>query len=455
MKRPTAQIATNRMTSYHAQLGNWSNARARSQTTYPRTVTVPPRRPYAVPLKLICAITLTLVSLADDAWAGPKYQVLHSFGTGKGGGGLWGSLTLDRTGNLYGTTIGGGLHDDGTVFKLSHERDGSWTEVIIHSFDGDDGDFPFAGGLAFDANGDLYGTTRGGGTNAVGTVFELKPGPHGWNLTVLDDYGSNAWLVLDKAGNLYGAFGHGSHDGGAITELLRGSDGWTENVLYSFCAKPHCDDGDLPYAGLTWDNVGNLYGTTEYGGKGSPQSGTAFELKHNSDGTWQHILLHSFPSFPGDGEVVYAGLVLDAEGNLFGATNSGGGHGCGQTLTCGTVFKLSPDSNGRWKETILYRFPNPSNGFSPGASLVFDQAGNLYGTTALGGNTACANGCGVAFKLTPDSNGKWKYSVLHRFNFKDGANPAAALILDQKGNLYGTTTLGGAGGYGVVFEITP
>ena len=119
------------------------------------------------------------------------------------------------------------------------------------------------------------------------------------------------------------------------------------------------------------------------------------------------------------------------------------------------MFRLSPDSNGRWKETILYRFPNPSDGFSPGASLVFDQAGNLYGTTALGGINACANGCGVVFKLTAGSNGTWKYSVSHRFTGSDGANPAAALIIDQKGNLYGTTTLGGAGGYGVVFEITP
>jgi uncharacterized repeat protein (TIGR03803 family) len=114
---------------------------------------------------------------------------------------------------------------------------------------------------------------------------------------------------------------------------------------------------------------------------------------------------------------------------------------------------LSPQANGHWKETILYRFPNARNGEAPGASLVFDKAGNLYGTTPLGGNNACGDGCGVVFKMTPRANGKWKYSVLHRFNFQDGAHPAAALILDQKGNLYGTTTLGGPGGYGVVFEL--
>jgi uncharacterized repeat protein (TIGR03803 family) len=410
--------------------------------------------PPSSPFKKAFAFLTVALMLGPVALAGNSYRVLHAFVGGNDGSAPFAGLVMNKQGSLYGTTWGAGAHNLGTIFELTPHIGGHWTETVLHSFEAAEGAYPVAG-LVFDPAGNFYGATKSGGSNGVGTIFGMMHQSDGWTLNVLDNYGSNGWLVLDKAGNLYGAFGHGSHDGGAITELLRGSDGWTENVLYSFCAKPHCDDGDLPYAGLTWDNVGNLYGTTEYGGKGSPQWGTAFELKHNSDGTWQHILLHSFPSFPGDGEVVYAGLVLDAEGNLFGATNSGGGHGCGQTLTCGTVFKLSPDSNGGWKETILYRFPNPSNGFSPGASLVFDQAGNLYGTTALGGNNACANGCGVAFKLTPDSNGKWKYSVLHRFNFKDGANPAAALILDQKGNLYGTTTLGGAGGYGVVFEITP
>ena len=415
-------------------------------------------------------LRLTTVAVAliilPSASAGPKYQILHAFGFGKDAGGLLSNLTFDKKDDLYGTTSGGGTHGEGTVFELSPALGGRWKETVLHSFDyRRDGDFPY-GGLILDGAGNLYGTLSAGGAHRAGAAFKLTPASGGWTETILhsfcsaqqciDGSGPFSGLTADPTGNLYGAtFGGGRYGDGTLFELVPGSDGWTENVLYSFCAKSHCDDGDAPYAGLAWDSLGNLYGTSEYGGKGSPQWGTAFELKHNSDGTWQHILLHSFPSFPGDGEVVYAGLVLDAEGNLFGATNSGGGHGCGQTLTCGTVFKLSPDSNGGWKETILYRFPNPSNGFSPGASLVFDQAGNLYGTTALGGNNACANGCGVAFKLTPDSNGKWKYSVLHRFNFKDGANPAAALILDQKGNLYGTTTLGGAGGYGVVFEITP
>jgi len=422
-------------------------------------------RSHAAVLILVSAVTLAVVLSATDAWAAPKYKVLHSFSTGNGGGGLWGSLTLDSKDNIYGTTIGGGVHNGGTVFELSHSAGGRWREAVLHSFNyRKDGNAPF-GGPIFDSLGNLYGPLSTGGTYQAGAVFELTPGSAGWKETILhsfcatqhcgDGSGPFSGLTLDVDGNVYGTtFGGGQYGGGAVFELAHSSKGWTEDVLYSFCPKVPCVDGDAPYAGLTWDTAGNLYGTTELGGKDSPDYGTVFELEHKPDGTWQHILLHSFPSFPGDGEVVYAGLVFDSAGNLYGATQGGGGHLCG-SATCGTVFKLSPQTNGQWKETILYRFPKPINGNSPGASLVFDQAGNLYGTTALGGNTACANGCGVVFKLTPGSNGTWKYSVLHRFTGSDGANPAAALILDQKGNLYGTTTLGGAGGYGVVFEITP
>ncbi len=379
---------------------------------------------------------------------------MHAFTGGNDGSAPFAGLVMDKQRHLYGTTWGAGGHSLGTVFELTPHPGGRWTESILHSFEGSEGALP-QGGLVLDPAGNLYGAAGSGGPNGVGTVYEMTHESGDWVLNVLDDHGSGAGLILDKAGNLYGPIGPGKYGNGAITEIVRGSSDWTENVLYSFCPKAPCVDGDAPYAGLTWDEAGNLYGTTEFGGKGSPDYGTAFELKPKPDGTWQHILLHSFPSFPGDGGVVYAGLVLDGAGNLYGATQGGGGHACGQTLTCGTVFKLSRDSKGHWKETILYRFPNPQNGFSPGASLVFDKAGSLYGTTALGGNNACSNGCGVVFKLTPGSNGKWMYSVLHRFNFQDGANPAAALILDEKGNLYGTTTLGGKGGYGVVFKITP
>jgi uncharacterized repeat protein (TIGR03803 family) len=241
-----------------------------------------PRKPLPPLLKVAGTLALVALSLAADAWAGPKYKVLHSFGTGKGGGGLWGSLTLDQKGNLYGTTIGGGRHDRGTVFELTHRADDLWTETVLHGFDGNDGDFPFAGGLVFDVQGRLYGTARGGGPHGGGTVFQLKPGSRGWTFSVLYDSGSNAGLILDPAGNLYGTTeGGGKYGNGAIFELTPSSDGWTDNVLYSFCPKTPCLDGDTPYAGLTWDTAGNLYGTTEYGGKGvGGDWATVFGLEH-------------------------------------------------------------------------------------------------------------------------------------------------------------------------------
>lgn len=331
--------------------------------------------------------------------------MLHSFNWRTDGNAPSGGLIFDAARNLYGTTSENGAHSQGAAFELSPTSKGEWAETKLYSFGSDhDGAGPRSG-LISDPSGNLYGTTYGGGEYGEGTVFELTPE----------------------------------------------SNGWAETILYSFCANINpCLDGDGVYAGVIFDSAGNLYGTTEFGGKGKQDYGTAFELKHMPNGSWQHLLLHSFPSFPGDGELVYAGLVFDRLGNLYGATNSGGA--CN---TCGTVFKLTRGTDGRWKESILYNFPKPYDGSSPGASLVFDAVGNLYGTAATGGNDACPNGCGVVFKLTPGAGGRWTYSVVHRFNFHDGANPAAALILDDKGNLYGTTTIGGAGGYGVVFEITP
>jgi uncharacterized repeat protein (TIGR03803 family) len=397
------------------------------------------------------------VLLATDAGANPKYKVLHAFGAG---GGLYSSLILDGEGNPYGESWGGGVYNYGTVFELSLSIGGGWRRRVLHSFNWSaDGNAP-SGGLIFDAAGNLYGTTSENGAHGQGAAFELSPASKGeWAETKLYSFGSDhdgagprSGLISDVSGNLYGTtYGGGEYGEGTVFELTPEAHGWAETILYGFCANINpCVDGDAPYAGLTWDTVGNLYGTTELGGKGvGGDWGTVFELEHTSTG-WRHLLLHSFPGFQGDGKVVYAGVIFDRSGNLYGATNSGGA--CN---TCGTVFKLTRGTDGRWKESVLYNFPKPYDGSSPGASLVFDKAGNLYGTAATGGNNACANGCGVVFKLTPGAGGKWTYSVVHRFDFQDGANPAAALILDNKGNLYGTTTIGGAGGYGVVFEITP
>jgi uncharacterized repeat protein (TIGR03803 family) len=262
-------------------------------------------------------------------------------------------------------------------------------------------------------------------------------------------------IVLDRAGNIYGSIGPGKYGNGAISELLHGSNGWTLKTLYSFCGRPNCPDGEDPLAPLTWDAAGNLYGTTLYGGNGPPKCvgglgcGVAFQMTPNSDGTWKYHVLHRFAAFATDGQSPDAGVVVDAAGNVYGTTNGGGAH------YSGTVFKLTPTSDGHWKETMIHQFlPDCVDGCVPNTTLVFDRAGNLYGTS-YGGNLACGGFyCDLIFKLTRQAKGKWKYSVLHKFTGHDGQG-SNSLTIDGKGNLFGTTKVGGTYNYGVAFEITP
>jgi uncharacterized repeat protein (TIGR03803 family) len=396
--------------------------------------------------KTFAALAATLL-LVPFAGAAGKYKVLHAFSGGPDGGGVYGGVILDTGGSVLGATSGGGDYGQGTAFMLT-SAGGRWKETVLHSFSlHTDGESPI-GTVTSDAAGDLYGTTATGGANDVGTVFELSPTldpANGWTFQVLYESGSDYGLTLDQAGNLYGPIGPGKYGKGAATELSPGSKGWTETYLYSFCPKFGCLDGDDPTSPLTWDANGNLYGATEGGGIG--EGGVAFELEHGSGG-WKEHVLHNFPAYSGDGYDPDGGLTLDQKGNVYGTTSQGG------SLGNGTVFELSRGADGRWKETILYDFPAAfHNGGGADAGVIFDQAGNLYGTTPGGGDPNCQ--CGVVFKMTPGANGKWTYSVLHRFTGADGFDPEAGLTLDSKGNLYGTTVAGGAGRYGVVFEIIP
>lgn len=397
--------------------------------------------------RLICIALLTVeFSLCvPQALAKPKFKILHGF-SGKDGAGLWGNLILDKNGNLYGPTGGGGPHSYGTVFKLTPKPDGKWTHTILHSFDPND-HHPFAphGGMVFDSYGNLYGTTEEGGPTDYGTVFELEQGVGGWTFRTVHSFnfrnGAAPWgtLAIDSAGNLYG-------EAGVIFKLSQGSKGWRERVLYL----PPGTNLDGPIR----DQAGNLYGTTENGGAHClPQGcGTVYEVMRMGGGKWQHRILHSFGAFRNDGISPPEGqLAIDQSGSLYGTTFTGGTNRC--VTGCGTIFKLTPDNSGHWKETILYNFRNDTTGNGPAAGVVVDGVGNIYGTTMYGGSPLC--GCGVVYKLAPTLDGKWQYKVLHRFLYSDGAQPAANLILDKKGNLYGTTPIGGPGGLGVVFEITP
>ena len=412
---------------------------------------------------LLIAIT---VLLAPGAGAQSKYKTLHRFKGGKDAEGAYASLIFDQKGNLYGTEAGGGNQNNGTVFKLTPNADGSWTESVLYTFCSlshcADGAFPTAS-LIFDGTGNLYGTAYAGGANGLGTVFKLAPNAHGsWTESVLHTFtggtdGGFPWasLIFDQMGNLYGTTYGGADDLGTVFKLTPNADGsWTESVLHNFTGGA---DGANPYASLIFDQAGNLYGTTSEGGDGSScpyqHCGVVFELMPNGNGTWTESVLHRFKGGE-DGGFPYAGLIFDQAGNLYGTTEVGGNRVC--LDGCGVVFELTRQDDGSWAESLPYSFSD-RDGRYPLAGLISDTAGNLYGTTNLGGDRSLCGGtgCGVVFKLVPNSNGKWTETVLHRFLDRPGAGPYAGLIFDASGNLYGTTVGDVNSTHGSVFEITP
>jgi uncharacterized repeat protein (TIGR03803 family) len=408
------------------------------------------------------AVVAAVLSLCTAAYAAPEYKVLFNF-NGTDGYGPPG-VTVDQKGNVYGAAGNGGTgscrYGCGLIFQLTRSANGKWMETVLYSFQGgDDGAYP-NGGLVPDASGDLYGTTGGAGAHGSGTAFELSPGTDGWMETTIfsfcpkigksgckDGGGTQAGLARDATGDLYGTKRGGGGYGGAVFELAPSSGSWEETMLHTFGVKK--GDGDGPFASLILDSAGNLYGTTFGGGNqcGSSSCGTVYELMPDSGGKWKETVLHRFDNHGKDGITPGAGaLLMDGSGNLYGTTAGGG-------CCAGVVYKLTPEGEGRWKETILYEFQVGGSGYEPNAGVVMDKAGNLYGTTDEGGGP---NGCGVIYKLAPAGKYKWKYSVLHTFGKgHDGCEPEGNLVLDQKDNLYGGTVLGGAHGYGMVFELTP
>jgi hypothetical protein len=330
------------------------------------------------------------------------------------------------------------------VLALAIGASAEWKEKVLYSFQGiPDGAYP-AGAVVFDSAGNLYGATTYGGANdcpgitQCGVVFQLQPP---------------------------------MHKGGA----------WTEHVLYVFKGV-NSNDGDAPVGGVIFDQSGNLYGTTAYGGTGKCQlfggrvgCGTVYKLvpPKQKNGAWTEQVVYSFQSGK-DGYFPWGNLTFDSAGNLYGATQYGGGYGsCNAPYYqyCGTVFKLTAPKikNGKWKEQVLYSFKGVGagkqfgDGANPNGGLVLDPKGAIYGTTYFGGNNVqgqCeggvgGTGCGTVFKLTPPrrKGGQWTQTLLHRFDGQDGANSAAGVVFDRNGNLYGTTTYGPPHGYGLVFEL--
>jgi uncharacterized repeat protein (TIGR03803 family) len=320
------------------------------------------------------------------------FNVLYDFPWGSDGAHPVAGLVRDSAGNLYGTLVAGGnqVCFNGCGVVFSFNPDG--VETVLYTFAGPpDGELPVAG-LLRDNVGNLYGTTQNGGTNDCGTVYKV-----------------------DINGN--------------------------ERVLHSFSGGA---GGCIPIAGVIADSAGNLYGTTNGGGdSGCATGGCGLVYKLDASGTM--TILHTFQgpegAFPANGF-----LLRDASGNLYGVTVAGG-QSCPWSLSgCGVVYRLGPSG-----KMVLYKFTGYADGHFPQGSLLRDSAGNFYGVTAGGGNMSCSygSGCGVIFKFDPAG----KMNVLYRFGGGDGDSPAAGLIEDAAGNLYGTTERGGEYQEGAVFTL--
>jgi|SRR5579871_3337728 len=396
-------------------------------------------------------LTIWLLIFVASAMALPaaaQESVLYSFNP-EADGDPQGRLLLEK-GSLFGTTEGQG-GSDGTVYELKPSGT-SWKESTIVTFNGTNGAYP-AAGLIADSSGNLYGTTGSAGTYNGGTVFMLSPSRRGWNLQTIWYFGNTTThdgvapqcdLLMDSTGTIYGTTAKGGTNNlGTVFKLALSNGVWTETVLYNFAGG---SDGEVPYAGLTMDSSGSLYGTTYYGGglgNCNTGCGTAFELKQ-SGGVWTETVLHAFGNgrdgqFPG-----YGPLVLASNGALYGTTWYGGKD------ASGTVYELK-SSGGKWKETRIYDFTGGADGADGNGGLVADKSGTLYGTTILGGS----HDGGTAYTLAKSGSG-WAESVLYDFDGSsgDGFFPQAGVILDKKsGTLFGVTSQGGTGGWGTVYQI--
>jgi uncharacterized repeat protein (TIGR03803 family) len=398
------------------------------------------------------ATTLALAAILSSLAQAQSYQVLYSFIGHNSSEHPIAGVTMDRRGNLFGTTAWGGPDAPGTVYELEHSGSG-YVYSDLHNFqDGNDGSFPWAT-PTIGPNGTIYGTTYVGGANGQGTVFNLQPPASicrtvscPWNERVIysfmrqDDGGNpQGGVVFDSHGNMYGTNVNGGDGYGVVFEMTPADGGWTYQVLYTFTGG---EDGASPGSTLMFDSAGNLYGTAMSGGLPGCDGfgcGTVFKLSPSGSG-WTETTLYQFRN-SSDGADPEGGVVIDGAGNLYGATLGG------ESAPGGTVYELSP-SGGNWTFTLLCQIPGQGPG--PQATMVRDSAGNLYAATWGDGRY----GDGNIFKVAPTSNG-WVYTSLHDFtNGSDGGNADGGLMMDSNGNIFGTTYNGGLN-YGVVFEIRP
>lgn len=409
-------------------------------------------------LGIVVAVTFAMFSFAAGAQAA-TYSVVRNLNPNSGGDIPYGGLLMDHAGNLFGADSAGGTGNWGAIFELSPNSKGGWNYTEIYDCGKTNDCSVPVGSLVMDQGGDLYGVTY------FGNVFEIMPSGSGvWTARVIHTFGGGSDgsapspLILDAAGNLYGVNATGGQDNlGYVFELTSSIGGWSLVHLHDFTGSDGAGTTNTAggqVAGLVWDTVGNLYGTTGLGGANSACQGGCgliFELK-NESGTWTETVLHSFGE--SDGANPDAQLTIDSAGNLYGTTTSGG------TKGLGVVFKLT-QSSGNWTAKVLHNFTGTHlDGAYPNTPLIMDSAGNLYGATESGGGDlqSCQVmndfGCGTVFELSQNGT-QWKMTILHAFTGrKDGGFPGGVLR-DSSGNLYGAAQAGGANAGGVLFKIVP
>jgi uncharacterized repeat protein (TIGR03803 family) len=356
--------------------------------------------------QVVCALAVVFALLAAaQVVQAQSYKVLYNFTGAADGAYPRGGLTIDRAGTLYGVTLYrgngkcvslGGDRGCGTVFSLKDNGSG-WTFNLAYTFlGGGDGAYPETRPVA-GPDGSFYSNTyEGGGVclgTGCGTVYRLRPPPI-------------ACVSVPCP--------------------------WSEKVLYVLRGQP---DGIYPVSEVAFDQAGAMYFSTQNGGQYN--QGTVIQMTPSDDG-WTENVIYSFTG-GGDGGDSEGSLIFDSGGNLYGTARSGGAY------NQGLVYQLHPSGPG-WTEKVLYSFQGPNDGVDPCTGLIFDSAGNLYGTTRIGGS----GGGGTVFQLTP-SGGGWKLKTLHMFT--GAAGPLGSLVMDGSGNLYGTTVADGAYNKGSVFEL--
>jgi len=436
---------------------------------------------------LVAAVLAACLGADRDAAGAATLKTLYSFcatDCSDGETPLAG-LLRDPSGTFYGVAIDGGPERKGSVYAMVPSRGQKLKFMQLYAFcpggDCTTGRYPTTKPIV-DAAGNVYGTTNGY-SDDTGTVYELIPnrGKTKWKIKVLYHFcpggtgsgcpdgafpssaltyaGKASGLPYDGTSPLFGTASWGGHGQGTVFELVPdGHGGWTQSVVYSFCAAIPCPDGAVPLGDLTLDADGNIFGTTEEGGS-AISGGTVFELTGAARGrAVSETVLYNFCSQPNcaDGQLPAAGVTFDGAGNLFGVVQAGGAN------FGGAVYKLVPAGTSSSYQ-LLYSFcvtgKRCDDGAVPTGQLTIDASGNLYGTTVFGGGKKKG---GTVYELVAGGGGSYQLSTLYVFcsakKCKDGYSPDGGVTMDAMGNLFGVTEKSPTdplGDGGTVFEFTP